>query len=258
MPLLLMHADDFGLSAGVTRGILRAMCDGLVTATSAMVCDAESRALVAAFAGRIPGRVGLHLQLTDGVPILPARDVPRLVNQQGRFPRRREEIGDLDEGEVFAEWHAQLHAFRLLGLEPSHLDTHHTVHALRGADQAYRRLGAETGVPVRGADPAFNRSLQAAGLMCADRYACIWTGGPVKLTRLLHALVVYRRLNPEERSVEIGCHPAFVDRELEAKSRYVTERSEELALLCAADTRRRIEDLGYELATPDKLRNSAA
>ena len=34
---LIVNADDFGLTAGITRGILRAHDEGIVTSTSLMV-----------------------------------------------------------------------------------------------------------------------------------------------------------------------------------------------------------------------------
>ncbi len=64
---LIVNADDFGLTEGVSAGIVDAIERGVVTATTAMVAiDASER--LARLGPRIAGRVGLHLQLTGGIP----------------------------------------------------------------------------------------------------------------------------------------------------------------------------------------------
>jgi len=108
MTLLLIHADDFGLTEGVTRGILRAMQEGVVTATSAMVCDPLHFARVQAHCSGLGGRIGLHLQLTDSRPVLAAAEVPGLVDENGCFARHRDQLEAINPDELFMEWRAQL------------------------------------------------------------------------------------------------------------------------------------------------------
>jgi predicted glycoside hydrolase/deacetylase ChbG (UPF0249 family) len=257
MTLLLIHADDFGLTEGVTRGILCAMQEGVVTATSAMVCDPLHFARVQAHCSGLGGRIGLHLQLTDGRPVLAAADVPGLVDENGCFARHRDQLEAINPDELFMEWRAQLARFRTLGFEPSHLDTHHSVHAHPVALEVYKQLARETDLPVRGSENGLNSELRRCGLMAATRYTFLtetMNRSPVALRR---ALAVYRRLDLSDAdSLEIGCHPGFVDAELVATSRYVEPRAVELELLCSAELRRYIDELGYELAEPVRLRRA--
>src|SRR5947208_2424224 len=61
---LIVNADDFGLSAGVNRGILEAHVAGVVTSASLMV-NTPAFAVAAAAARQAPRlSVGLHLNLT--------------------------------------------------------------------------------------------------------------------------------------------------------------------------------------------------
>src|ERR1700745_1966878 len=110
MRSLRIHADDFGLSPGVVSGTVQSMNDGIVTGTSAMVCSPECRERVRLFARLVKPRVGLHLQLTDGTPLSETRKIPALVDDSGKFPRRREGLARLEAEQVLLEWRAQLEA----------------------------------------------------------------------------------------------------------------------------------------------------
>ena len=75
-PQLIVTADDFNLSEGVSRGILDAHQHGIVTETSVMVNlgDLQHAAALLAAAPRLA--VGLHLNITRGRPVAPPPVVP--------------------------------------------------------------------------------------------------------------------------------------------------------------------------------------
>ena len=78
---LIVNADDFGLTAGVSRGILRAHREGLVTSTT-VLASLPAQPELDATATASPGLgLGLHFNLTWGRPVSPGGD--------GRVPRRR-------------------------------------------------------------------------------------------------------------------------------------------------------------------------
>jgi hypothetical protein len=83
---LIINADDFGASEAITQGIIRAWKEGIVTSTSAQVnlpgASERIRAAHAAYPG-LP--IGLHLDITEGKPVLPADQVPSLVDESGNF-----------------------------------------------------------------------------------------------------------------------------------------------------------------------------
>src|SRR5690606_7724277 len=78
--VLIVNADDFGLSDGVTAGIVRAWREGVVTSTSAMINMDGAPERVAAARRSCPELpIGLHLNITAGRPVLPPEKVPTLV-----------------------------------------------------------------------------------------------------------------------------------------------------------------------------------
>ena len=82
---LIVTADDFGLSHEVNAAVETAHTQGILTCASLMVSGgAVDEAL--AIARRLPTlRVGLHLVLVEGRPVLPASQVPDLVTPSGEF-----------------------------------------------------------------------------------------------------------------------------------------------------------------------------
>ena len=83
---LIVNADDFGLTRGVSRGILAAHQDGIVTSTTVIVNRPIDPALIEELLASGLG-VGLHLNLTYGPPVSNPVRVPSLVNAQGMFLR---------------------------------------------------------------------------------------------------------------------------------------------------------------------------
>ena len=82
---LIITADDFGAARQVNVAVLETHANDILTAASLMVA-APYAADAAARAKAAPSlRVGLHLVLVDGRPMLPARDVPDLVDATGHF-----------------------------------------------------------------------------------------------------------------------------------------------------------------------------
>jgi predicted glycoside hydrolase/deacetylase ChbG (UPF0249 family) len=130
---LLLSADDFAMTDGVSRGIGELARAGRISATSVMVSmrhwpalGQEARALRAHIA------VGLHFNLTLGAPLGP---MPKLA-PEGRFPTiadlsRKALRRDIDASEITAEMTRQIDSFvAAVGFPPDHIDGHQHVHAL--------------------------------------------------------------------------------------------------------------------------------
>jgi chitin disaccharide deacetylase len=131
---LIITADDFGAAVEVNQAVERAHRDGVLTAASLMVsgpaaADAMSRAR------DMPKlRVGLHLVLVDGKPILPARQVPDLVDRDGNFRNDMVRAGaamffrSKVKAQLAAEIEAQFEAFAATGLKLDHVNAHKHFH----------------------------------------------------------------------------------------------------------------------------------
>ena len=89
MKRLIVNADDFGRSAGVDDGILRAHREGVVTSTTFMT-NAPSTSHAAAIARATPALdVGVHLVLTYARPVSNPARIRSLVRDDGSSGARR-------------------------------------------------------------------------------------------------------------------------------------------------------------------------
>jgi predicted glycoside hydrolase/deacetylase ChbG (UPF0249 family) len=128
---LLVVADDFGIGPATTSGILQLARKGVVTASVMLVNSAHAEAAVAAWRrDHRPMDLGWHPNLTLDSPILPATDVPSLVQPDGRFwplPQflRRWLLGRFEPREVALEFAAQLERYiELVGEPPALVNAH--------------------------------------------------------------------------------------------------------------------------------------
>jgi len=154
--LLMIHADDLGMSQSVNRASLEALENGWVTAASVMVpCPWFPE--VARWAREHPDAdLGLHLTLNSEWddfrwgPVSPVDEVASLLADDGYLPKRTDAVGERARpAEVERELAAQIARAKAAGLRPTHFDTH--MRALMETPDlvdVYRRLGRENGVPV--------------------------------------------------------------------------------------------------------------
>jgi predicted glycoside hydrolase/deacetylase ChbG (UPF0249 family) len=228
---LFVNADDFGLTDGVTEGIVAAMAAGLVGGATAMVCPEGARARLTRREPALAGRLGLHLQLTGGRPCLPPSDIPSLVGPDGAFPRKKIAVGRLDPDEVRQEWRAQLARLRQCGIEPSHLDAHHHIHKRPDVFPVFLELARELGVPARALSDDMRRDLAAAGVPHAVRCVTDWFGQDTSTGHFLDLVAQAARDVPEGGAIEVMTHPGRADAALAAISTYAAGRDVELRVL---------------------------
>ena len=122
---LIINADDFGYSPGINRGILWGFQRGVITDTSLLI-NQPFTAEAVQISKECPGiHVGLHINLTRGVPVSNPRDVNSLLDKNGYFKKDGHFLPDaIDDAHVEKEVLAQLECFYHTGLEATHLDAH--------------------------------------------------------------------------------------------------------------------------------------
>lgn len=129
--LLIIHADDVGVSHSQNMATFSAIKKGLVTSTSLMVPPAWS-AEVGELAKEIAGLdIGIHLTLTNEWKNYNWRSVagkaavPGLVNEKGfMYPDCEPVTANASPEEVEREIRAQIAAANQMGIQPTHLDSH--------------------------------------------------------------------------------------------------------------------------------------
>jgi hypothetical protein len=144
------------LSHSENKATIRALEQGLVSSYSMMV-PCRGFAEMADFAKNNPQfDYGIHLTLTcewEEVrfgPVLPAAEVPSLVDGQGHFYNSREALKkSASADEIKKELKAQIEKAYAFGLKPSHLDSHmYSVGAKSEFFKVYKELGREYNLPV--------------------------------------------------------------------------------------------------------------
>jgi hopanoid biosynthesis associated protein HpnK len=166
---VIFTADDFGLAKAVNTAVELGHQQGVLTTASLMV-GAPAAADAVKRARANPGlKIGLHLVLADGEPVLPPAAIPDLVGADGRFragmgragarffflPRVRRQLA--------AEIRAQFEAFARFGLPLDHLNAHKHFHLHPTVLSLVLRIGREYGLravrlPHEPLSPALERS----------------------------------------------------------------------------------------------------
>jgi len=223
--LLIVNADDFGQSPGVNRGIIQAHERGIVTSASLMVrWPAAFEA--AAYAQRHPAlSVGLHLDFGEW----------SLRNSEWRALY---EVVDLEDDDAVQEETArQIDAFvRLVGREPTHLDSHQHVHKRPTVKGSVAVAADRLGVPLR----HFSNVRY-----CGSFYGQNEDGSPIHHAISVDGLISVLSSLPSGVN-ELACHPGLGD---DVEGMYRKERELEVESLCDPRVRSRLESLGIRLTS---------
>jgi predicted glycoside hydrolase/deacetylase ChbG (UPF0249 family) len=205
---LIVNADDFGLSPGINRGIVQAHEEGIVTSASLMVHRPAAEEAASYARQRAALSVGLHFDLCEWTY---ADDTWHLV---------RETVPVEDATAVAGEFARQLEDFRrLVGREPTHLDSHQHVHHTEPTRSILLAEARRLKVVLRGLDPRVR--------YCGDFYGQSNTGYPYPEGISLDALLDTLRTLPPGVT-ELGCHPGDGS---PVDGMYATERGLELETL---------------------------
>jgi len=256
---VIINADDFGLTAGVSRGIVRAISAGVVTSTSIMGNMPDLAANIELLQSVPEAGLGIHLTLSAGRPLLGASHVPSLVNNEGYFFRdSRLAVRRAETLEVEKEWRAQVERVLGLGVRPTHVDSHHHVHLAPRLMHLAVKLAKEYGIPcirrltVRDVWRESHPWRHALVLpdIAISQYIVLGSGlcfprGVLSLHE--HFLAALVRLSPG--IYEVYCHPGKVDDALTKVSSLKYERERELEYLVSPELREGLQRLGVKLAT---------
>ncbi len=263
---LVVNADDYGLTAGVSRGILEAHARGIVTSTSVLVLGGGFAQAAGWLAEVGSLDVGIHLAAVgEDPPLLSAREVPSLVDRRGRLRTSWRSFlpaasrGAIDVEDLEREFAAQIEAARDRGLVLSHVDTHQHLHLWPLVSQVVVRLAQVEGIRAmrvpRSAAPlkrvGINRladrlatQASAAGLASPDWAAGLDEAGRMHGRRFVDALQVVSAAG--HGSAELGCHPG---RAADARATYTWgyEWERELEWLTSREARDAVERAGFHL-----------
>ncbi|MCY1033507.1 ChbG/HpnK family deacetylase [Corallococcus sp. BB11-1] len=231
---LILNADDLGYDPGITRGLLKALREGVVSSATLLVNTPWSEE-AARQAGGLA--IGLHLNLDRGPPVGPG--FPReWRSMDGGFVGAK--VDALPANVVEAEALAQLgRAERLLGRPATHLDVHKHLHRHPQVLEGLARVARRAGLPVRSIDASMRAALRARGVATNDHFvgesgeAAYWT--QERFAAAVAAL-------PGEGVTEWMCHPGHLPEVV--TSRYAAQREVELATFLHPRSREALDRAG--------------
>jgi predicted glycoside hydrolase/deacetylase ChbG (UPF0249 family) len=268
--VLIVNADDYGLTPAVSRGILRAHRDGIVTSTSVLAIAPGFKASAPALRDTPGIGVGAHLAAVgEDPPLLSAREVPTLVDEKGRLATSwrqfvpRMAAGRIDVEDLRREFAAQITCAQEAGLTLGHVDTHQHLHlwpkvgavvmdvaeaagitALRIVRSTSR---GPTGMTVRRLAGRLERTARARGFRFPASGAGLDEAGTLDASRLVPTLE--RLARTRGPSAELATHPGEADDPERARYRWGYIWDSELDALVDPEARRRVSSLGFRLGT---------
>jgi predicted glycoside hydrolase/deacetylase ChbG (UPF0249 family) len=268
--LLIVNADDYGLTPAVSRAILRSHRDGIVTSTSVLALAPGFEPSVATLRDTGGIGVGAHLAAVgEDPPLLTAREVPSLVDGRGRLASSwrmflpRMAAGRIDPDDLRREFTAQIDRITGAGLKPGHVDTHQHLHLWPAVGEVVLDVAEAAGItamriirsaarsPVGVTVRRLGRRLEGRAAARGVRFPATASGldeaGTLDRPRLERA--IDRLAAAGAASAELATHPGEGGDPDLRRYDWGYVWAEELAGLTDPAVRRRVEAAGFRLGT---------
>jgi predicted glycoside hydrolase/deacetylase ChbG (UPF0249 family) len=214
---LIVNADDFGQTTGITRGIVECHQRGIVTSTSLMVTGRAVDEAVRLSEANLNLSIGLHFDVWG------------------------EDEREFDTHNIPAthdEFRRQLDEFvKVMGRMPTHVDSHRHAHREEHLFEHFRKWCEPVGVPLRG-----DGKVNFVGGFYGQ-----WEWG-VKELKYVSVEFLQQMLREEVPPgiTEFSCHPGYITDDY--KGIYCREREAEIATLVNPRIRQTIDEQGIQLA----------
>jgi hopanoid biosynthesis associated protein HpnK len=273
--IIVINADDFGLSEGINRGIVQAHTDGVLTSATIMTnMPAAKQAVKMAKQLRTLG-VGVHLNLSEGQPVSTEADIACLLGADGVFAHSPSKLSLLSLARnkirkaVRKELAAQIQWLIDSGIKPTHLDSHKHIHCFpaifpivcslarefeitairwpfepKEVCQMPWPLPSEGGRKRAGLIRLFAKinRIQNRSFLKTNVFLGIAHVGKMDVN-FFKALALYN----SAQITEVMTHPGFIDGLDVVKTRLLHQRKVELDALCSERTKQYLKEAGIKL-----------
>ena len=242
---LILNADDFGLSASVNKGIIDCFNEGLISSTTMMMNTPYTDEAIKLAKEHNIKNIGIHLNLTYGKSVLPASEVPSLVDENGIFHYVCMLGYYTQYLDAKKELRAQIEKFLDSGLTPDHLDHHHYFNEIPNILKAYLELAEEYKLPVRSMDENARNRAREMGVKTTDEFSFAFHGNGVDISTfgVLKSLFWKRDI-----SLEVLTHVGYIDDYTRSQTNYLV-REDEINVLREAKKQGYFDDVelvGFE------------
>jgi chitin disaccharide deacetylase len=182
--LLIIHADDLGISSSQNNANIDAMEKGVVNSASIMMPCLKYQEIINYAKIHPEADLGVHLTLTSEWdkykwgPVLPADEVASIIDSKGYFFENKSAfLKNAVPAEVEKELKAQIDLAIASGIDFTHLDSHmFTALSSREIRNIYLELGKKYGVPVLLPKIAAWQNPVSQNLISVDELYC---AGPI-------------------------------------------------------------------------------
>ncbi|MCC0634986.1 MULTISPECIES: chitin disaccharide deacetylase [unclassified Clostridioides] len=239
MTKIIINADDFGYCEAVNYGIISAHNNGIVKSTSMMANMPGVEHGVKLLKENRDLNCGVHMTLSCGRPLL--SNLKTIVDKEGFFIRRitDEIIKKMDYDEIYEELCAQIERVKELGIDISHLDSHHHIHTLVNLKPVIEKIVNKYNLPIRG---GFEYDLEYSKIVPLIDSFYKENVSEEYFTKNIEEIMKYD-------VVDIMSHPAFLDDYILNSTSYAIDRTKEHKILTSKKVKEFLRENGLVISS---------
>ncbi|MCC0673878.1 chitin disaccharide deacetylase [Clostridioides sp. ES-S-0145-01] len=239
MTKIIINADDFGYCEAVNYGIISAHNNGIVRSTSMMANMPGVEHGVKLLKENRDLNCGVHMTLSCGRPLL--SNLKTIVDKEGFFIRRitDEIIKKMDYDEIYEELCAQIERVKELGIDISHLDSHHHIHTLVNLKPVIEKIVNKYNLPIRG---GFEYDLEYSKIVPLIDSFYKENVSEEYFIKNIEEIMKYD-------VVDIMSHPAFLDDYILNSTSYAIDRTKEHKILTSKKVKEFLRENGLVISS---------
>lgn len=239
MTKIIINADDFGYCEAVNYGIISAHNNGIVKSTSMMANMPGVEHGVKLLKENRDLNCGVHMTLSCGRPLL--SNLKTIVDKEGFFIRRitDEIIKKMDYDEIYEELCAQIERVKELGIDISHLDSHHHIHTLVSLKPVIEKIVNKYNLPIRG---GFEYNLEYSKIVPLIDSFYKENVSEEYFIKNIEEIMKYD-------VVDIMSHPAFLDDYILNSTSYAIDRTKEHKILTSKKVKEFLRENGLVISS---------
>ena len=249
---LIINGDEFGLTRGVSEGIIKCMKNGILTDTSAMTNMPFFEEAINIAKSEGINEMGIHLNMTCGKPVLPQNEVSSICDENGNFYRKPELIpSNIKLSELEKELRAQIEKFKKTNMKINHIDSHHHFYSFN--DDVFKlviNLAKELNVPMRCPINEKRHVVEENNVLCPDFFDSTFYEGNISVDYLINRL---ENLKGMYNVIELMAHPSNACEELKKISSYNVMREAELEVLTSEEIKEYTKNNNIQLISYSNL-----
>jgi len=250
---LIVNADDFGYSKGLNYGVIDAFHNGIVSSTTLLTTMPETGEALALIRENSALGLGIHLTVNLGKPFSDPELIPSLAEKNESFRKiSYDNIPAINVNEVEREWTLQIDYLLQQGITLTHIDSHHHFHYHPRLLPTACKLATQYKLAMRALPPDYDYSLlseaeQATYESVKKPEHTLIDFYDQDVSEDYFLSLLNRCPDLKNKTVELMCHPAYLDDIIYSSSSYNTKRVKELQVLKSPAVHQWISDQNIRL-----------